>query len=485
MAKKILLYQPNPKQEEFHKSNASIRSIFGANRSGKTTAGVVEFMWHMLGIYPDWYPEAQRMPSDRPIKGRIFAKDFQKMVGGVILPTISEWIDDTPGGPFVEKKFRNPLGIPVRWKFKNGNEFDILTYEMSTEQCEGWKGDIAWFDEPPPRDKFIATKRGLVDTNGRCWLTLTPLTQPWIYDELYAKSQSDKTYFCIVMDIRDNLRRIVNGKEIGYLTETAIKDFEKTLSPDEREARLHGKFLHLTGLIFKEFNPEIHIIETAGVKKHWYRMMAIDPHPRKPTACLWLAVNEKNELFVYDELLFSGSITDLASAIRAQEGDLVAHRRIIDPSADQEVQLRASIRTELMKQKIWCERGSNDIELGISRIHEALAPDYQNLTGVFDARLKISRLCPQIISQILHYVWDEYRMRPEEHDPKEKPMPKNEDLITCLRYIMVGNPQYHNPGGEEEEEVKYVGQFAKYPDMSKRDGTSYRDLTEKEKHSAY
>ncbi len=484
MAKKILLYVPNPKQEEFHKSAASVRSIFGANRSGKTTAGVVEFMWHMLGIYPDWYPEAQRMSTDRPIKGRIFAKDFQKMVGGVILPTISEWIDDTSGGPFVKKKFRNPLGIPVRWKFKNGNEFDILTYEMSTEQCEGWKGDIAWFDEPPPRDKFIATKRGLVDSNGRCWLTLTPLTQPWIYDELFAKSQVDKTYFCIVMDIRDNLRRIVDGKEIGYLTEMAIIDFEKTLSLDEKEARLHGKFLHLSGLIFKEFNPEIHIIERAGVKKSWYRLMAIDPHPRKPTACLWLAVNEKSELFVYDELLFSGSITDLASAIRAQEGDLVAHRRIIDPSADQEVQLRASIRTELMKQKIWCERGSNDIELGISRIHEALTPDVQNLTGVFDSRIKFSRLCPEIIKQMLHYVWDEYKMRPEEHDPKEKPMPKNEDLITCLRYILVANPQYHNPDGEAEEEIKYVGQFAKYPDGRVSEGTSYRDLVEREKHHA-
>jgi hypothetical protein len=286
------------------------------------------------------------------------------------------------------------------------------------------------------------------------------------------------------MDIRDNLIRTENGKRLGYLTEEAIVDFEKTLSPDEREARLHGKFLHLTGLIFKEFDPSIHIIDKTGVKKHWFRIMAIDPHPRKPAACLWLAVNEKNELFIYDELLFSGSVADLASAIRAQEGDLIAHRRIIDPSADQEVQLRASIRTELMKNKIWCERGSNDVELGISKIHEALTPDIQNLTGVFDSRLKISRLCPQLITQILHYVWDEYRMRPEEHDPKEKPMPKNEDLITCLRYILVSNPQYHNPEGEEEEaQIKYVGQFAKYPDEGRSDRMGYRDLVEAKKHA--
>jgi phage terminase large subunit-like protein len=420
------------------------------------------------------------MPTNRPIKGRIFAKDFQKMVGLVILPTISEWIDDTPGGPFVEKKFRNPIGIPVRWKFKNGNEFDILTYEMSTEQCEGWKGDIAWFDEPPPRDKFIATKRGLVDTNGRCWLTLTPLTQPWIYDELYLRAEADKSYFCITMDMRDNLRRVVDGREMGYLTEEAIKDFEKTLNPDEREARLHGKFLHLTGLIFKEFAFETHVIEKAGVKPHWYRIMAIDPHPRKPTACLWMAIDEKDRFYVYDELLFSGSLADLALAIRAQEGSLTAHRRLIDPSADQEVQLRESIRKELMRYRIWCERGSNDVSLGISKIHEALTPAIQNLTGHLEPKLRVSRLCPQLISQFTHYVWDEYRMRPEEHDPKEKPMPKHDDLITCLRYILVANPIYHNQA-DNEEEIEYVGTYAKYPKDPARTA-SYRDLVEKARH---
>ena len=149
-AKKLLAYEPNIKQEQFHLSKAPVRSIFGANRSGKTTAGCVEFMWHMTGIYPDWFPKDLRMPTNHPIKGRIFAKDFQKGVGEVILTTIAEWMDDTVGGPFVKEKKRNPIGIPVKWIFNNGNQFDVLTYEMSTEQCEGWKGDIAWFDEPPP-----------------------------------------------------------------------------------------------------------------------------------------------------------------------------------------------------------------------------------------------------------------------------------------------------------------------------------------------
>jgi phage terminase large subunit-like protein len=482
-AQKLINYIPNPKQELFHLSTAPVRSIFGANRSGKTTAGVVEFMWHMTGIYPEWYPKGLRMSQERPIKGRIFAKDFQKGVGEVILPTIAEWMDDAVNGAFIEKKYRNPIGIPVKWVFKNGNQFDMLTYEMSTEQCEGWKGDIAWFDEPPPRDKFIATKRGLVDTNGRCWLTLTPLTQPWVYDDLYMRAQEDKSYFCIVMDIRDNLKRTLNGKSVGYLTEEAIQEFEKTLNPDEKEARLHGKFIHLTGLVFKEFDPEVHVIDKAGIKPHWYRYMAIDPHPRKPTACLWVAIDEKDRLFVYDELLFSGSLADLASAIRSQEGQYVAHRRFIDPSSDHEDKLAGgfNVRKELMKHKIWCERANNDVELGLSKVHEALMPDAQQLTGKFEARLKISRLCPTLIRQLQHYIWDEYKMRPEEHDPKEKPMKKDDDLIDCLRYILASNPVYHNLSKEDEDSgVEFVGTYAKYP-ILKTSG-SYKDLVEERRH---
>ena len=460
-------------------SGAPIRSIFGANRSGKTTAGVVEFLWHMLKIYPDWYPQELRYRDDKPLKGRIFAKDFINGIGAVILVAVDEWIDSTVGGPFVEKRFRNPLGIPVKWVLKNGNQFDILTYEMSTEQCEGWKGDIAWFDEPPPRDKFIATKRGLVDTNGRCWLTLTPLSQPWIYDELYLKSQADPSYFCVTMDIMDNLRQCVDGKWSGYLTKQAIGEFEKTLTEEEKEARLHGKFMHLSGLVFKEFDPDSHLVERTQVKSSWTRYMAIDPHPRLPTACLWLAVDEKDRLYIYDELKFTGTLKDLAYSIKAQEGNLPADRRFIDPSADKSDSLltqSVNIRQELTKYGVYCERANNDVPLGLSRIKEVLKADKIMLTGKLESRMQISRMCPNLIREMQHYIWDEYKMRPEEHDSKQKPMKKDDHFIDCLRYILIANPTFINRDEEEETTIRYTGTYVKNPVRVQSSG--YRELIE-------
>ena len=55
---KVLLYEPMAKQREFHLSPCPRRALFGGNRVGKTTAGGMEFLYHLTGQYPEWYPES-------------------------------------------------------------------------------------------------------------------------------------------------------------------------------------------------------------------------------------------------------------------------------------------------------------------------------------------------------------------------------------------------------------------------------------------
>jgi phage terminase large subunit-like protein len=466
---KVLFYQPNPKQELFHKSKALVRAIFGGNRSGKTTAGCVEFLMHMTQQYPDWYPKENRY--NRPIRGRAVATDFGKGVGEVMVPAIEHWIDASVGGSFVAQKQRNPIGIPVKWIFKNGNVFDILTHEQSVEQFEGWSGDLAWFDEPPPRDKYIATRRGLVDNNGKTLLTLTPLKQPWIYDEIYTND--DPTYFCVTMDISDN----------PTLTDESIQEFSKSLNEEEREARLHGKFRHLSGLVFKEFDPDVHIWEGTKAKKHWTSYFAIDPHPRTPTACLWVAVDEHDQLYVYDELwLAEMTVPEISSAIKAQEMDIPARWRFIDPAMDKDNELMGGFNTrkELMKYGIACTRANNDFDYGISKIREVLRPTYLPLVKLTIPRLRISRNCRHTIYEFQHYMWDEYTMRPEDHDPKQRVKKKNDHFIDCLRYILNANPRYFR-ADEEDYEPTFAGTYTKYPtrEGEKRSSSSYYSLIER------
>jgi phage terminase large subunit-like protein len=447
-SKRILFYQPNPKLRPFHFSPVQVRALFGGNRCGKTTCGGMEFLFHITGIYPDWYPKEQRYAY--PIKGRIVARDYQKGVGEVIIPFLEEWLDMS----LVKRKIRNPLGIPVKWILKNGSVFDILTYEQSVEAFEGWKGHIAWFDEPPPRDKYIATLRGLVDYKGRVWLTLTPLNQPWIYDEIYTRNEP-KRVFVVTADIRDN----------PHLTEDAVSEFEKSLTEEEKEARLHGRFLHLTGLVYKEFNPDIHICEPPIVKPAWTRYMSIDPHERMPTAVMWLAVDNNDNHWVYDELwLADMDIEQIAHAIHVQEGELKPRIRLIDPHNDKENQIAGgfNIRKELMKHGVYCERANSDPMLGKSRIRQALKPRYSSIYKTEIPQLRISRNCTQTIYEFQHYIWDEYRRNRDEFESKDVAKKQHDHLMDCLRYLYNHDPRYIVPEVEEDE-VRYEGTYAKYP----------------------
>jgi len=462
-SQRILYYEPHQKQEIFHKHPASIRAIFGGNRSGKTTAGGMEFLYHVTGVYPKWYPKEQRY--DRSVIGRIAAQDFQKGVGEVILKFFEEWLDPS----LVVKKTKNPMGVPIKWELKNGSVFDILTYEQSTESFEGWKGDIVWFDEPPPRDKYIATLRGLIDRAGRCWLTLTPLKQAWIYDDIYTAADGDYI-FVVTVDMSEN----------PHLGKKEIENFVRSLNEEEKEARLHGKFMHLSGLIYKEFG-EHNIAEAPKIDKDWTRYFAIDLHDRTPAACMWFAVDNHGTHWVYDELwLGDVSLAELAAAIHAQEGDFKPLVRFIDPAMDKENELAGGFnpRKELMKHGIFCQRANNDPYYGKSRIREALRPQYSAMYERSLPQLRISRWCPKTIYEFQHYLWDEFVRDKSDRDPKQKPKKLNDHFMDCLRYIYNSNPIYRAKVEEDSSSnIEYKGEFTKYPVSVEKSG--YHSLVER------
>lgn len=464
-SRKILYYVPYDKQLAFHTACTPTRAIFGGNRSGKTTCGGMEFLFHITGMYPKWYPEENRVKG--AIKGRIIAKDFQKGVGEVIIPFLEEWLDES----LVAKKYRNPIGIPVKWTMKNGSVFDILSHEQNTEQFEGWKGHIAWFDEPPPRDKYIATLRGLVDFRGRSWLTLTPLTQPWIYDEIYTIQDKNRVV-CITVDMRDN----------PHIEEDAIKEFELSLTEEEKEARLHGRFLHLSGLVYKEFDPNIHIVDDFLVPPLWTRYMAIDPHERTPTAVMWMAVDTKGNHWIYDELwLENMDLRSIAYAIQAQQGQDKPRVSLIDPHNDKDNVVAGgfNVRKELMRHGIYTERANSDTQLGKSRIRKALKPVYNVLSKTVQPQLRVFRSCTQTIYEFQHYLWDEFKRNKEEHGIKDQVRKKDDHFMDCLRYIYNFDPR-HFVEEDMEEEVEYSGTYTKYPKAAPKRG-SYYDLVDGQK----
>ena len=81
----IAYYVPNPMQHKAHLSTAKTICYSGGNRSGKSTFGAVELVWHLTREYPDWYPQERRFHG--PIKAAVVATEFP-IVQRVIEPKL-------------------------------------------------------------------------------------------------------------------------------------------------------------------------------------------------------------------------------------------------------------------------------------------------------------------------------------------------------------------------------------------------------------
>ena len=91
-------------------------------------------------------------------------------------------------------------------------------------------------------------------------------------------------------------------------------------SEDEKQARIYGKFQHLVGLIFKNWNRQVHVIPPFDIDMRNFAVYEfLDPHPRNPDAVMWVAVDSNGTKYVIDEMFVKvTSEEDLAMKIKVK-----------------------------------------------------------------------------------------------------------------------------------------------------------------------
>ena len=261
----------------------TVITLQGANGIGKTVIGAVIVGSACLGIQP--WDKRETVWGRKPIKARIICSDWEKHAATVIVPSLKEWL---PVGQYETSK--NNLGIESFFRFKNNSTIELLTNKQDTKDHEGWEGDIVWADEPLPRDKFVANLRGLRKEIGVFLLTMTAVSEPWILDDIVRNTHS--SYASVTqIPIRSN----------PYLTEKYIEMFSASLKESEKIARIDGGWLNLIGLIWPEFNPDIHLIDDFKIPTDWPVVPFIDFHPAKPQAISFYATDPQERWYVIDE----------------------------------------------------------------------------------------------------------------------------------------------------------------------------------------
>lgn len=451
-------------QFSFLNNKSYTKAYFGANRAGKTTAGAVEVGYHTTGQYPDWW---DGRTWHRPTIGRVFAEDFTKGVK-VVTKKLHEWFPKDAIERIEKNNQKAEVGWYIRHKSGQFSYFDIMTYEQDVATAEGWNGDWVWFDEPPPRDLYIATARGLIDNDGICIFTLTPLKEPWLFDEIYNSKNNE--VFSVIADVRHNLIRYNPiSKDMVGLKEESIRRYESKLTEEERETRMHGKFRYLAGRIWKEWDRDVHtydrrmwvkgkdIVAVDGQPpRHWPRIMLVDPHDRNPHAILWIACDETNNYWAYREMWIANTtIADIVAAIKKVELDSreTVQTRIMDPNfgpkryGNSGLTVRDEFEQEARKigYNLRFNFGDDHKELGRKKFAELLKFDPNKPLSLLNhPKFKVADDMKEYIYQIEHYIWDEYRSGIE-RDPKEKPKDINTHFPDLSQYFALCKFGWYKP----------------------------------------
>lgn len=394
-------YSAHAKQKKFHSSSKKIRLYIGGNRSGKTTGGIVEDIWWLTGKHP--YIKT----PNRPVAGRIVSVDFINGINKIIIPQLKQWIPPSQlrGGTWSTAYSAQERILHL----ENGSFVELMSYDQELDKFAGTSRDFIHYDEEPPKDIYSECQARLIDRKGRSWITMTPVEgMTWIFDTLYEPGLlNDRLIDVVEVDMGEN----------PYLDKDEINDYLNSLDADEREARGHGKFVQMGGLVYKTFKPETHVIdvmdprELSGKQYRWY--MSLDHGFNNPTAVLWHAVDQDNRVITFDEHYESERIIEYHSEVIRQRR--VTHGRVpdlnvCDPAlAQRQAVTGTSIQTEYAMRGIGFALGNNDMLTGVAKVNQYLATGADNKPNWL-----ITRNCANLIREMQRLRWKTWATKKQE-----------------------------------------------------------------------
>jgi phage terminase large subunit-like protein len=357
----------NAPQDVFMGMHAFINLFCAANKVGKTAVGVVKFI--------------KAMKTEK-IRARI-ASD-PTLIQTTVVPEILKWLGDEKGKWEIRKNDKN---FESTFRAPNGSFADILTYDQKPKEFEGVPLNYLWLDEPPPHSIWGAClSRFLHGGSGEINLTMTPLFgSAYIYDEVIAKADKEGKYAkYLYADIEEAC--LEHGKN-GWIPHARIEQIISGYDQDEKEARAHGKFGFLVGLVYKELHPKQYIAPVEVPADSVFYTI-VDPHDRRYPAISLGMVTPREDFHVVDEYPNENyetlkrcpfTIAEISQVIKSKETISKDKRlyRIMDPNFGASIRQNTgrTIQNEYSLNGIPCFLGNDDMILGHNSVKELIKRD--------------------------------------------------------------------------------------------------------------
>jgi len=418
-------YRPMEKQVRFHSSGAKGRLFLGGNRSGKTVGGATEAVMWAAGKH-----KYLRTPPP-PIRGRCVSVDFVNGVEKIVRPEIAKWM---PLSELKGSSWESAYDRELRTLYlENGSFIEFMSYDQELEKFAGTSRHFVWFDEEPPHSIFNECLLRLVDTGGHWWITMTPVNgMTWVYDTVYIAARTNPTLFVVETGIDENI----------YLSASEIDATISLMSSEEKEARRHGKFMAIGGLIYKNFSgesilpPVVDSVYWPNMQKDWQHFRMMDHGFNNPTAWLFGCADTDGRILIYDEIYVDHTVvSDIARLVHIKQRDLgiLPAYSVGDPSiVNSDPITGTSVHIEYANHGISIVPGNNDVHAGINLVAQRLE---QKL-------LFVTRNCEKTIREFSKYRWATWATAKTRDDknPKEEPHKKDDHAMDALRYGVASRP---------------------------------------------
>jgi phage terminase large subunit-like protein len=368
-----------------------------------------------------------------------------------VIKELKDWF---PKGRYTAKKGNKKYDSV--WTTDTGWEFDIMTYEQDAMEFEGVTLGWAWFDEPPPEAIFKATVSRM-RKGGIIFIGATPLAgSAYMYDsfakgnftvDIKGQDGALMRFERKVAYIEADIWSASRTKGIrGHLKDEDINNIIAEYSEDEKQARIYGKFQHLVGMVFKQWNRKVHVIPPFEISfKDFTVYEFLDPHPRNPDAVMWVAVDRKGTKYVIDEMFIKVESTEeLAMKIKNKATQYRVVKRMADPwifVKNQHNQNGNTIGMELNSLGLNYIEATKQRTMSDRRIRDAL--NYVEINGhmMKAPEVYVFDTCERTIFEMEHYRWQEHTGKSADNkNPNEKPVDKDDHMIENLGRCLYNEP---------------------------------------------
>jgi PBSX family phage terminase large subunit len=199
-----------------------------------------------------------------------------------------------------------------------------------------------------------------------------------------------------------------------------------------------GKWAQAEGVVYTNWNDQIHVIDDFEIPKHWKRYCAVDFGVNDPFVAIYGAQDpDTKKVYFYREYVRTSDIIEhhAAEMKKMEKGE-----KIEATICDHEKNARLTLEKHLGRST--CLANKKEIMAGIDCMQTFLKNQadgrpglfvFESLRNTFDKTMDERKLPMGIIQEMPSYVWDQSVQK----GIKDKPIDRDNHSLDCGRYLVM------------------------------------------------